>query len=90
MYKYFKIASNKISSWESKGLSNKKISSTTSNNNNKFATSLIYFNARLKVKFNGDFLKQDKVTYSHAPIVNIYIVYKSTPTTNNSSVTLQN
>ena len=33
VYKYFKMASNKISSWKSKGLSNEKISSVTSNNN---------------------------------------------------------
>ena len=90
MYKYFKTGSNKISSWESKGLSNEKISSTTSNNNNKFATNLIYHNGRLKVKFTGDFLKQDKVTYSHGPIVNIYIVYKLTPDTKDYNVTLEN
>ena len=61
-YKYFKIKSNKISSWESKGLSNEKIRSITYNNNNAFARSLVYLNDRLKVKFNGNFLKQDKVT----------------------------
>ena len=61
VYKYFRVESNKISSWESKGLSNEKVSTATSNNNNIFATSLIYLNARLKVKFNGDFLKQDTI-----------------------------
>ena len=35
MYKYFKMVKNEISSWESKGLSNEKISSTTTSNNNK-------------------------------------------------------
>ena len=90
MYQYFKIESNEISSCESKDLSNEKISSTTCNNNNKFATSLLYHNARLKVKFNGDFLKQDKVTYSYGPIVNIYIANKLTPDTKDSNVTLEN
>ena len=49
-----------------------------------------YDNIRIKVKFNGDFLKQDKVTCNHGPIVNIYVVYRLPPTTTDSSVTLQN
>ena len=44
----------------------------------------------MEVTFNGDFLKQVKVTYNHGPIVNIYIVYRLTPTTNDSSVTFEN
>ena len=32
-------------------------------------------NAGIRVKFNRNLLKQDKVTYNHGPIVNIYIVY---------------
>ena len=62
VYKYFERVGNDISSWKSKELSNEKISSTTTASNNKFATSLIYLNARLEVKLNGDFLKQDKIT----------------------------
>ena len=68
VYKYFKRVSNDFSSWESKGLSNEKVSFTTTTSNNKFATNLIYDNARIEVKFNGYFLKQDKVTYNHGPI----------------------
>ena len=65
--KYFqKIGSTgNIAEWESKELSNEKISSTATSNNNKYATSLIYRNARLRVKFNGDFLRKDKVTYNY-------------------------
>ena len=89
VYKYFEINSSKITSWESKGLSNEKIS---------FSPRLIntqppipaYDNSRIKVKFNGDFLKQGKVTYNHGPIVNIYAVYRLAPTTKDSSVTLPN
>ena len=84
------MESTKISSWESKGLPNEKISTTTSNNNNKFATSLIYLNTRLKVNFNGDFLKQDKFTYNYGPIVNIYISYKLIPDTKDPNITLEN
>ena len=89
MYKYFEINSCKITSSVSKGFSNEKIS---------FSPRLIntqppipaYDNARIKVKLNGDFLKQDKATYNHGSIVNIYVVYRLTPTTKDSGVTLQN
>ena len=89
VYKYFEISSGKITSWESRGLSNEK---------NSFSHRLIntqppipaYDNARIKVKSNGDFLKQDKITCNHGPIVNIYVVYRLTPYTKDSSVTLQN
>ena len=40
--------------------------------------------------FSTDLLKQDKVTYNHGLIVNIYIVYKLDSIINNSSVTLEN
>ena len=66
VYRYFERVGNKISSWESKGFSNEKFSSMTTTSNNKFATSLIYGNAMIKVKF----------TYNHGQIVNIYIVYR--------------
>ena len=42
------------------------------------------------VKFEGDCLKQDKVTYSNGPIKNIYIVYQLYGSVNNSSATLMN
>ena len=62
VHKYFERVGNDISSWESKRYSNEKIRFTTITSNNKFATNLIYLNARLEVEFNGNFLKQDKVT----------------------------
>ena len=89
MYNYFQINSGKITSWESKGLSNEKISFSPRFINTQPPIPA-YDNARIKVKFNGDFLKQDKVTYNHGPIVNIYVVYRLFPTTKDSSVTLQN
>ena len=89
MYKYFIIVDNKISSWESKGLSNEKISFFPRLINNQ-PPSLAYDNASMKLTFNGEFLKHDKVTYNHGPIVNIYIVYKSTPfTTSTKSAALE-
>ena len=88
MYKYFEQVGDEISSWESKGLFSKKISSVTTSDGR--VSKLVYDNARIKVKFNGDLLKQNKVTCNHGPIVNIYIVYRLIPTTKDSSVTLQN
>ena len=90
MYKYFEKSGSKISSWKSKGLSYEKINSTVGTSNNKFAANLVYDNSKIKVKFNGDFLKQEKVPYNHGPLVNIYIVYELTPDTKDSSITLEN
>ena len=43
------------------------------------------------IEFNGSFLKQDKVTYNHGKIDNIYIVYEISKNYNISSYsTLEN
>ena len=73
---------------ESKGLSNEKISSIIIPNFNK-APSLAYDNAKIKLKFVGSLLKQDKITYNHGKIVNIYIVYRLS-TSITSYITLEN
>ena len=56
MYRCFKIVDNKISSWESKELSNEKISSFPRLINNQ-PPSIGYYNVKMKLKVNGDFLK---------------------------------
>ena len=82
MYKYFKTSLKGstiyVSSWESKGLSNEKISSITTPSYNQ-APSLAYDNIRIKLNFFWDLLKQDKITYNNGPIVNIYTVYRLSP-----------
>ena len=85
VYMYFERVGDEISSWESKGLFSGKIRPVTTSE-----SKLVYDNARIKVKFNGDLLKQNKVTCNHRPTVNIYTVYRLIPTTKDSSVTLQN
>ena len=35
-----------------------------------------YIDNKIRLKFNGDCLKQPKLTYSYRTIVNIYIVYE--------------
>ena len=67
--------SNYILSWISKGLSNESIKLPSAPNN--FLTpSLNYLGTKTRVKFSESYLKQDKVTYNHENIVNIYIVYE--------------
>ena len=76
MYRYFITDSSyHISSWISKWLSNESITPFSAPNN--FLTpSLKYLGTKTRVKFSGSCLKQDKVTYTHGKIVNIYIVYE--------------
>ena len=38
--------------------------------------SLDYVGTRIRVKVNGDSLKQEKITFNHGETVNIYIVYE--------------
>ena len=90
-YKYFEKTETtptlcKISSWESKGLSNEKIIAGTKT----VAPYLIYETAIIKVSFMPSILKQNKVTYNHGPIVNIYVLYRMTSHTKSSSIVLEN
>ena len=47
--------------------------------------SVDYDGTKARVKFNGDFLKQEKITFNHGKIVNIYIVYETEKSANISS-----
>ena len=38
--------------------------------------SLDYVGSKIRVKFRGDCLKQERLAFSHGKIVNIYIVYE--------------
>ena len=52
---------------------------------------LSYYGSKIRVKFSGSCLKQDKITYTHGKIVNIYIVYEISKNFNISSYpTLEN
>ena len=42
----------------------------------KITPELSYYGTAIRVEFSGSCLKQDKVTYNHGQIVNIYIVYE--------------
>ena len=57
----------------------------------KIPSELSYYGTKIRVEFNGSCLKQDKVTYSHGKIVNIYIVYEISKNYNISTYpTLEN
>ena len=77
MYRYFKIITNTvyISSWKSKGLSAESTKLPTTSDNS-LAPKLNYYGIKTRVKFTGSCLKQDKITYPHGKVVNIYIVYE--------------
>ena len=69
---------------KSKGLSYERINSITASNYS-ITPQLSYYGSKIRVKFNGRCLKQDKVTYTHGKTVNIYIVYKISKNFNISS-----
>ena len=81
LYKYFKVLPNTgyILSWKSKGLSIETIKSHTTSPVTKIDYDLIptvsYSGTKTKLKFTASYLKQDKSSYNHGKIVNIYIVY---------------
>ena len=74
---YIKIIANTkyISEWKSKELSDESIKPFPTSDNS--LTPLIdYYSYYIRVNFNGNILKQPKVSYTHGKIVNIYIVYE--------------
>ena len=82
MYRYFKIIidlgnGNSIYYWKYKRLSDERINSIKTSDYG-ITPKLNYYGTKARVEFNGRCLKQDKITYTHVNIVNIYIVYELT------------
>ena len=79
MQKYVKLTSDNpsiILSWKSKRLSDESIKPPTTSN--KIINPLQdYVNTKARIKFSGDCLKQEKITFNHGKMVNIYIVYET-------------
>ena len=65
--------SDRVSSWKSKGLSDKSIKPPVEFS---LATLLNYVSAKIRVNFFGSCLKQEKVKFTHKKVVNICIVYE--------------
>ena len=77
--KYFKLNFSNLyyaSSWKSKGLSNESLKPPTTSDNSLTTILNYYDGTKIKVSFDRSCLKQDKFTFNHGKIVNIYIVYK--------------
>ena len=89
MGKYFKLNSvlgviDRVLSWQSKGISNESIESSTTSNNS-LNPRLSYNDTKLKVQFTGSCLKQPKFTFTHEKVVNIYVVYELGASSSHSS-----
>ena len=77
MYRYFKriaaVGNGNYIYWKSKGLSDERINYIKTPNYS-ITLSLDYYGTKTRAEFNGNCLKQDKVTFNHRKVVNIYIV----------------
>ena len=80
IFSYFKIntinnLTNYVLLWQSIRLSVKSIKPPTTSDNGLAAALNFYYASKIKVNFTGSCLKQDKITFNHGKVVNIYIVY---------------
>ena len=93
MYVYLKtvVNSDYTLSWKSKGLSDENITPPSALHNFLFF-SLNYLGTKIRVRFSGSWLKENKIIYIHGKIVHIYIVYEINKNynTTNSDPTLEN
>ena len=71
-YRYFKTTGIKsVLSWKSIGLSDEKLKSIQDDN----FPELLYDKEKAYLNFRNDVLVQEKITYTHHHIVNLYIIY---------------
>ena len=75
--KYFNViaSTNYVSSWQSKGLSDEAIKPPATSDNS-LNPKVSYYGTKARLEFRGSCLKQDKSTFNHGKIVNIYIFYE--------------
>ena len=73
IYRCFKKIGNSecISAWKSKVLPDVKPPATS---NNSLSPAVNYINAKTPLKNYGSCLKQEKLTFNHKNVVNIYIM----------------
>ena len=96
MHRYFKrvtgvnSGSNYIYIWKSKGLSDERINPNTASKYS-ITPELSHYGTKARVNFSESYLKQDKATYNHGTVADIYIVYQISKNYNISSyLTLEN
>ena len=64
---------------------------TISTTDNSFNSTINYYATKIGVKFTGDCLEQQIITYNHGKVVNIYIVYSlGASSSNYSDPTIKN
>ena len=87
LFRYFKVNNNTniVLLWKSKGLSDNAIKPPSISNNSLAPTLNYYYPIKIRVKFTGSCLKQDKVIFNHGKVVNIYIVYQLDVSTSSDS-----
>ena len=85
--RYFKLNNNtsNILSWKSKGLSDNANKPSSTSNNSLALTINYYYPSKMRVKFTGSCLKQDKVIFNHGKVVNIDINYELGASTSSDS-----
>ena len=94
--KYFKIntansTTNYVSSWQSKGLSAESIKPPPTSDNSLTPALSYYDPSKIRVKFTKRCLKQDKITYNHGKVVNMYTIYElGASSSSNSDPTIKN
>ena len=81
MIRHFKVNTiigviDYILSWKSKGLSDETIKPPATSDNSLTPAISYYYASKIRVKSTGNCLKQDKITFNHGKVVNIYIVYE--------------
>ena len=95
MGKYFKLNSvvgvtDRVLSWQSKGLSNETIKPPTTSNNS-LNPRLSHNDTKIKAQFTGSCVKQPNFTFTHKKVVNIYVVYElGASSSHDSDPTIQN
>ena len=80
IYKHFKViagvgSGSHIYYWKFKGLSGERINSIKTPSHS-IIPNLDHYGTKTRVELDGGCLKQDKVTFNHEKVVNIYIAYE--------------
>ena len=96
IFRYFKIntinnTANYVLSWQSKELYAEVVKPPSTSDDSLKPTLSYYLASRIRVKFIGSCLKQDKITFTHGKVANIFIVYKlGASSSSNSDPTIKN
>ena len=85
------INTDYVSSWQSKRLSAEAIKPPVTSNNSLTPRISYYYASKIRTKFTGSCLKQDKITFNYGKVVNIHIVYElSASNSSDSNPTIKN